>query len=47
MTKIRGLNEYMNTQNRHHTQNDSDEIGEGTEGDLSVQIYTEQTPYPE
>ena len=33
--------------NRHHTQNDSEEIGEGTDGALLVQVYTEQTPYPE
>ena len=32
---------------RHHTQNGGDETGEGTEGALSVQLYTEQTLYPE
>ena len=45
--ELRGLCQYRYTQNRHHTQNDGDETGEGTEGALSVQVYTEQTPYPE
>ena len=33
--------------NRHYTQNDGDETREGTERALSVQVYTDQTPYPE